>query len=40
MSEKETIARASVRHNVYAGTVDMEARCMLDMIQGYHIAIT
>ena len=32
-SEKECIARTAVNHEHYAGTVEMEALCMVDMIK-------
>ena len=36
-SEKECIARTAVNHEHYAGTVEMEALCMVDMIKQHII---
>merc|ERR1712196_417147 len=35
MTEEETMARAEVMHDQYAGTVEIEALCMIDMINGH-----
>jgi len=35
MTEEETMARAEVMHDQYTGTVEIEALCMVDMINGH-----
>jgi len=35
MTEEETMARAEVMHDQYTGTVEIEALCMIDMINGH-----
>jgi len=37
LSSEEAIARVAVMHDHYAGTVEMEALCMLDMIKQHVI---
>merc|ERR1712023_394454 len=37
MTPKETVARADVMHDHYAGIVEMAAQCMIDMIKQHVI---